>query len=68
MSRYSVLAIFSNHTNNLVKYNTSINNFRYIRDNVNGIVMIDSSDERYAHELKRFLENDTKINDYILIE
>ena len=67
MSRYSVLAIFSNHTNNLVKYNTSINNFRYIRDNVNGIVMIDSSDERYAHELKRFLENDTKINDYILI-
>ena len=52
MCKYNILAIFSNHTYNNIKYNISFNNISYIIPHVNDIIIVDSIDEEYAIKLK----------------
>ena len=47
MNKYNILAIFSNHTYNNIKYNISFNNISYIIPHVNDIIIVDSIEEEY---------------------
>jgi hypothetical protein len=67
MNKYNILAIFSNHTYNKIKYNISLNNITFILPHVNDIIIIDSENEEFAIKLKYDLIHD-KIKDYIFIK
>jgi len=67
MNKYNILAIFSNHTYNEIKYNISLNNITFIIPHVNDIIIIDSENEEFAIKLKSDLIHD-KIKDYIFIK
>ena len=61
---YNILAIFSNHTYNNIKYNISFNNISYIIPHVNDIIIVDSIEEEYAIKLKTDLNNVSKIKNF----
>jgi hypothetical protein len=68
MPIFKILAIFANHTNNIIKYNISLNNYSKLKKNLDSIVIIDSLGESYAEKLQSDLLKDDKIKEYFLIE
>jgi hypothetical protein len=68
MNKYNILAIFSNHTYDNIKYNISFNNISYIIPHVNDIIIIDSIDEEYAVKLKTDLTNISKIKNFYFVK
>jgi hypothetical protein len=68
MKNYKILAILANHTINIIKYNTTLNNISFIKNNVTNIAIVDTKNEYYSEKLKNDIENDDKINNYFLIE
>lgn len=69
-----ILAIFSNHTYDIIKYNVTINNLTYILPHVTNAIIIDSIDEEYANKLKndiyenKNLKELDKIKEYYLVK
>ena len=68
MSKYKILAIFANHTTNIIKYNLTLNNLSFIKSNVTNIVIVDSKNEMYAQKLCNDLEEDNKVNNFFFID
>jgi len=68
MSKYNILAIFSNHTYNNIKYNISFNNISYIIPHVSDIIIVDSIEEEYAIKLKTDLNNIPKIKNFYFVK
>jgi hypothetical protein len=68
MNKYNILAIFSNHTYNNIKYNISFNNISYILPHVNDIIIVDSIEEEYAIKLKTDLINIPKIKNFYFVK
>lgn len=68
MPIFKILGIFANHTNNIIKYNISLNNYSKLKKNLDSIVIIDSLGESYAEKLQSDLLKDDKIKEYFLIE
>ena len=66
--KYKILGIFANHTSNILKYNVSLNNLSFIRENLDEIIIIDSKDEEFAIKLKNDLAIDNKIIHHVLVE
>jgi len=68
MSKYNILAIFSNHTYDSIKYNISFNNISYIIPHVSDIIIVDSIEEEYAIKLKTDLTNISKIKNFYFVK
>jgi hypothetical protein len=68
MNKYNILAIFSNHTYDKIKYNISFNNISYIIPHVNDIIIVDSINEEYAIKLKKDLSGVSKIKNFYFVK
>ena len=68
MSKYKIVALIANHTNNNLKHNISLNNIILIKKYVNNITIIDTKNEKYAIKLHGDLATDDKINNYLFID
>jgi hypothetical protein len=69
MHKYKILGIFACHTNNILKYNITLNNLSIIKEYLTGICIVDSINEMYANLLKNDLTiNNNIIKHYFLIE
>jgi hypothetical protein len=68
MSKHNILAIFSNHTYDSIKYNISFNNISYIIPHVSDIIIVDSIEEEYAIKLKTDLTNISKIKNFYFVK
>ena len=55
-----ILTIIACHTNNLLKYNTIMNNIKYFCFINNDIIIINSLGENYSNQLKETLKNHIK--------
>jgi hypothetical protein len=64
----NLLGIFANHTNNIIKYNTCLNNISFLKKYLTNIVIVDSNNEKYAKKLHDDIKDDNKINNYFLIK
>lgn len=65
---YKILAIFSNHTYDIIKYNVTINNISYILPHVTDAIIIDSINEEYAIKLKNDLIHEEKIKNFFFVK
>jgi hypothetical protein len=68
MDKYNILALISNHTNSIIKYNISLSNISLIKKHVNDIIIIDSENEIIAEKLSNDLKDDNKIKQYLFIK
>ena len=64
----NILGIFSNHTNNIIKYNICLNNISFLKKYLTNIVIVDSDNEKYAKKLYNDIHDDNKIINYFLIK
>jgi hypothetical protein len=65
---YKILAIFSNHTYDIIKYNVTLNNLSYILPHVTDAIIIDSINEEYALKLKTDLIHESKIKNFYFVK
>jgi hypothetical protein len=68
MSKRKLLAIFDNHTYDILKYNISIHNMSHIIDYFENICVVDTINFEYSNKLKDFFTKNEKINNFLLIE
>lgn len=60
--RKKIVTIIACHTNTLLKYNTVINNLRYLLFPNNDIIVVNSSNEKYSDKLKNYIASKSGIN------
>jgi hypothetical protein len=64
----NLLGIFANHTNNIIKYNTCLNNISFLIKYLTNIVIVDSDNEKYSKKLYNDIKDNNKIINYFLIK